>query len=108
MSKWDVDYIKLCKRILDEGVEVESRTGVNTIKIPSHHLHFDLSDEFPVLTTKQLYFKAAILDMLWIYRHNPMMLGGYKNVELPSGMSGKLPKMDIGALPKCYQMKKEF
>ena len=40
MSKWDVDYINLCKRILDEGVEVENRTGINTIKIPSHHFVF--------------------------------------------------------------------
>lgn len=68
MSKWDVDYINLCKRILDEGVEVENRTGINTIKVPSHHLHFDLGEEFPVLTTKQLYFKNAIIEMLWIYQ----------------------------------------
>lgn len=68
MSKFDVDYINLCKRILTEGVEVENRTGVNTIKVPSHHFHFDLSEEFPVLTTKQLYFKAAIIEMLWIYQ----------------------------------------
>ena len=68
MSKFDVDYINLCKRILNEGVEVENRTGVNTIKVPSHHFHFDLSEEFPVLTTKQLYFKAAIIEMLWIYQ----------------------------------------
>lgn len=68
MSKFDVDYINLCKRILSEGVEVENRTGTNTIKVPSHHFHFDLSEEFPVLTTKQLYFKAAIIEMLWIYQ----------------------------------------
>lgn len=68
MSKWDVEYIKLCKTILNEGVEKENRTGTNTIKIPAYHLHFDLSEEFPVLTTKQLYFKSAILEMLWIYQ----------------------------------------
>ena len=68
MSKWDKDYIKLCKTILSEGKEVENRTGINTIKIPSYHLHFDLQDEFPCLTTKQLYFRQAILEMLWIYQ----------------------------------------
>lgn len=68
MSKWDVDYINLCKKILNEGTEVENRTGINTIKIPSHHLHFDLGEEFPVLTTKQLFFRQAILEMLWIYQ----------------------------------------
>lgn len=68
MSKWDREYLKLCKRILKEGKEVENRTGVNTIKVPSHHFHFDLGEEFPCLTTKKLYFRQAILEMLWIYQ----------------------------------------
>lgn len=68
MSQWDKDYIHLCKRILSEGVEVENRTGINTIKVPSHHFHLDLSEEFPVLTTKQLFFRQAITEMLWIYQ----------------------------------------
>ena len=58
----------LCKKILDEGKEVENRTGINTIKIPAYHLHFDLREEFPVLATKQLFFRQAILEMLWIYQ----------------------------------------
>ena len=68
MTKWDKDYLELCKKILSEGVEVENRTGTNSIKIPSYHLHFDLGDEFPVLQSKQLYFRQAILEMLWIYQ----------------------------------------
>ena len=68
MSKWDKEYIKLCKKILEEGIEVENRTGINSIKIPSYHLHFDLREEFPCLTTKQLYFRQAITEMLWIYQ----------------------------------------
>lgn len=68
MSKWDKEYINLCKKILENGIEVENRTGINTIKIPSHYLHFDLQEEFPCLTTKQLYFRQAILEMLWIYQ----------------------------------------
>ncbi len=68
MSKWDKEYLKLCEKILKEGKEVENRTGINTIKIPSYHFHFDLEEEFPVLTTKQLFFRQAILEMLWIYQ----------------------------------------
>lgn len=68
MTKWDKDYLELCKRILTEGVEVENRTGINTIKVPSHNFHFDLSDEFPILQTKQLFFKNAITEILWIYQ----------------------------------------
>lgn len=68
MSKWDEEYLSLCKRILNEGTEVINRTGVNTIKVPSHHFHFNLSEEFPVLTTKQLFIRQAVLEMLWIYQ----------------------------------------
>lgn len=68
MSKWDKDYITLCKEILDKGIEVENRTGTNTVKIPSYHLQFDLEKEFPTLTTKQLYFRQALLEMQWIYQ----------------------------------------
>lgn len=68
MSQWDKDYLCLCRRILEEGTEVVNRTGTNTIKVPSHNFHFDLSKEFPILTTKQLFIRQAVLEMLWIYQ----------------------------------------
>ena len=68
MSNWDKDYIKLCKEILEKGKRVENRTGIDSIKIPSYHLHFDLEKEFPILTTKQLFIRQAVLEMLWIYQ----------------------------------------
>lgn len=68
MTKWDKEYLKLCKEILKHGIEVENRTGVNSIKIPSYHLHFDLQEEFPTLASKQLFFRQAVLEMLWIYQ----------------------------------------
>ena len=68
MSKFDKDYLALCEKILNEGVEVENRTGINSIKIPAYFFEFDLEKEFPVLTTKQVFFKNAITEMLWIYQ----------------------------------------
>lgn len=68
MTEWDKEYLKLCKKILKEGVEVENRTGINTIKIPSYELNFDLSKEFPILQTKQLFSRQAITEMLWIWQ----------------------------------------
>lgn len=68
MSKWDKEYLKLCKKVLQEGVEIENRTGTNSIKLDGYYLEFDLAEEFPVLTTKQLNFESAVLEMLWIYQ----------------------------------------
>lgn len=68
MSKWDKEYLKLCKKILTDGIEVENRTGTNAIKLDGYYLEFNLEEEFPFLTTKQLYYRQAILEMLWIYQ----------------------------------------
>ena len=56
MAKWDKEYLKLCRKILTEGVEVENRTGINTIKISDFNFRFNVGEEFPVLSTKQLFF----------------------------------------------------
>lgn len=114
MSNWDKDYLNLCRRILKEGKEVENRTGINTIKVPSHHFHFDLEKEYPVLTTKQLFFRQAILEMLWIYQAQSNDVrwlkerdvhiwdeweidenGKWKAIQNISGEDGKLNKIEI-------------
>lgn len=68
MSKWDKDYLELCKKILKDGIEVGVRTQENAIKLDGYYLEFDLGKEFPFLTTKKLAYKSAILEMLWIYQ----------------------------------------
>lgn len=88
MSKWDVEYLKLCKKILTEGVEVENRTGINTMKISDYNFNFDLNEEFPFLTTKQLYYKAAIKKFFGFIKEL-MMLDGFKKEMSIFGMNGK-------------------
>lgn len=68
MTNFDKYYLELVKKILSEGVEVKNRTGINTIKVPSHSFEFDLRREFPILETKQTFFKNAIIEMLWIWQ----------------------------------------
>ncbi len=68
MTKFDKDYLELCKRILKEGVEVENRTGINSIKIPSYTFEFNIDNEFPILQSKQTFIRQAIIEMLWIWQ----------------------------------------
>ena len=68
MSKWDKQYLELCRNILENGKEVENRTGINTVKLPSWHFHINVGEEFPILTTKQVFIRQAVLEMLWIYQ----------------------------------------
>ncbi|OUP61606.1 thymidylate synthase [Faecalitalea cylindroides] len=68
MSAWDKIYCNLCENILTNGVQVANRTGIDTIKLPSAHFQLNVGEEFPILTTKQLFIRQAVLEMLWIYQ----------------------------------------
>ena len=68
MTEFDKEYLKLLETILEKGQEVENRTGVNTIKIDKYAFQFDLTKEFPILMTKQLFSRQAITEMLWIWQ----------------------------------------
>lgn len=68
MSAWDKIYCELCENILTNGVQVSNRTGIDTIKLPSAHFQLNVGEEFPILTTKQLFIRQAVLEMLWIYQ----------------------------------------
>lgn len=68
MTEFDREYLKLLRKILNEGVEVENRTGINTIKVPEHSFSFNLEKEFPILETKQMFYRQAVTEMLWIWQ----------------------------------------
>ncbi len=61
-------YLALCRRILDEGVDRADRTGVGTRSVFGHQMRFDLSKGFPALTTKKLFLKGIIHELLWFLR----------------------------------------
>ncbi len=90
MSKFDDQYIDLCRRILDHGEKItnykktdtrntnastaipdhtaQASSEARTIRLPHQVLQFDLSEEFPILVSKKVGFKTATLEMLWIYQ----------------------------------------
>ena len=89
MSKFDEQYIDLCKRILAKGEKItnykksdkrskkvasaipdhtaQGSSAASTIRLPHQVLQFDLSEEFPILTSKKVAFKTAVIEILWIY-----------------------------------------
>lgn len=92
MSRFDEQYLDLCDKILREGERVvnykdktdtarskktsltmpnhlvQAKEQSATIRIPHYFLEFDLEEEFPILTTKFVAFKTAVLEMLWIWQ----------------------------------------
>jgi thymidylate synthase len=61
-------YLKLLKDILDNGVEKQDRTGTGTLSVFGRQIRHDMSLGFPLLTTKKMYWKGIVTELLWFLR----------------------------------------
>jgi thymidylate synthase len=68
MNNLDINYQNLLKDILENGTQKGDRTGTGTISVFGRQIRHKMSEGFPLLTTKKMYFKGVVTELLWFLR----------------------------------------
>jgi thymidylate synthase len=68
MNSLDEQYIDLLEYILGNGIEKKDRTGTGTLSVFGLQFRHDMSEGFPLLTTKKMYWKGIVTELLWFLR----------------------------------------
>lgn len=80
ISNYEQQYMKIIENIIKDGYYAQNRTGIATKKLPHQVIQIDLQKEFPILKSKQLFWKTATKEILWIMQKQSNIVQDLRDV----------------------------
>lgn len=68
MAEVKTPYEDLLREVFETGTHKDDRTGTGTTSVFGRQIRFDLSESFPMITTKRVHFKSLAIELLWFLR----------------------------------------
>lgn len=102
MSNIDKQYQKLLQDILDNGTKKNDRTGTGTISVFGRQIRHNMSEGFPLLTTKKMAWKSIVTELLWFLRgdtHIKFLIDNDCNIWNGDAYQGYLKRFSGGLEP---------
>lgn len=104
-------YLNMLQHILHNGEEKYDRTGTGTVSVFGYQTKYDLIEGFPAVTTKKLWFKGIVYELLWILSGNTniqYLVQNGVNIWNDDSYRHYLKKMKNGGLSELILTKEEF
>ncbi len=91
-------YLELVKHVIETGIIRKNRTGTNTLASFGVHYKIDLQDGFPLITTKKVYFKSVIRELLWYLSGETHIRNLRKHTKIWDAWTSEKKNWEVGKM----------
>ena len=91
-------YLELVDTVLNNGIRKKNRTGVDTIMYFGYHYKVNLSDGFPLLTTKKIFFNSVIRELLWYLKGETHIRNLRQHTKIWDAWTSEKKNWEIGKM----------
>ena len=91
-------YLDLVSHVIENGTRKNNRTGTDTIMVFAYHYKINLQDGFPLLTTKKVYFKSIIRELLWYLSGETHIRNLRKHTKIWDAWTTEEKKWEVGKM----------
>jgi len=91
-------YLDLVSYVLKNGIRKNNRTGTDTLMVFAYHYKVNLQDGFPLITTKKVYFKSVIHELLWYLSGDTHIRNLRKHTKIWDAWTSKEKNWEVGKM----------